>query len=262
VLTLLLATLQDAVRMAFLQSSRPRGALWRTLEAAADVQYVKRSGKDEATVLHFRAPTYGSVAPGLFDRQWLGDDVPKPDDTAFESLAAALWDVRQRRKDGNRFDPAFLLRIGRYQEMLGREIERIEMPDAAVPERGEIDPMAILAAKELSAGTPRSRRVRVVGRLGLMGRGQPALKLEVRPGVTLAILWEGEQPLESLGVFLNQEVILAGASVFRPSGTLLRIDADAIVGARAEDEPFRQVPEGVYVTESSSRPVDASQPTT
>jgi hypothetical protein len=51
--------------------------------------------------------------------------------------------------------------------------------------------------------------------------------------------------VETLTEFFNRDVVIEGAGVFRPSGSLLRIDADAIVPAREEDEFFRQVPEGI-----------------
>jgi hypothetical protein len=163
-------TLQDAVRMGFLHSSRARGRISDSLKAAADVHYLGHSGSEDATLLHFEVPSFGSVAAELFDQQTFWDDGPKPEDTAFELFGAALTDVRRRQKDSSRFDPALLRRIGGYRRMLNRGIERIGMPDTSLPERGEIDADAVQAASELGAATPHSRRVRVAGRLDLMGK--------------------------------------------------------------------------------------------
>ena len=255
-------TLQDAVRMGFLHSSRARGRISGSLKAAADVRYLGHSGSDDATLLHFEVASFGSVAAELFEQQWLWDDGPKPEDTAFELLGAALCDVRRRRKDSSRYDPALLRRIGSYRRMLNRGIERIGMPDTSLPERGEIDAEAVNAATELCATTPHSRRVRVTGRLDLMGKSQSVLKLHVQPGAILTALWEGKQPVETLTEFFNRDVVIEGAGVFRPSGSLLRIDADAIALARAEDEFFRQIPEGVverdYRTLVRLRPGESS----
>ena len=56
--------------------------------------------------------------------------------------------------------------------------------------------------------------------------------LRLKSVVIVATLWEGPLPLESLSKFYDQNVIMGGASIFRPSGTLLRVDADAIALAR------------------------------
>jgi hypothetical protein len=254
--------LQDAVRMGFLHSSRATGRISSSLKAAADVRYLGHSGADDTTLLHFEVASFGSVAAELFDQQWLWNDGPKPEDTAFELLAAALSDVRRRRKDSSRFDPALLRRIGSYRRMLNRGIERIAMPDTSLPERSEIDAEAVQAATELSATTPHSRRVRVTGRLDLMGKSQSVLKLHLRPAVVVTALWEGQQPVETLTEFFDRDVVIEGVGVFRPSGSLLRIDADAIAPARAEDEFFRELPEGLverdYRTLVRLRPGEAS----
>ena len=244
VLTHLHDTLQDAVRMGFLHSSRARGRISDTLRAAAEVRFCGHSGEGNATWLHFEVPSFESVAAELFSQQSFWEEGPKPEETAFELFGAALVDVRRRQKESSRFDAGLLRRIGSYRRMLKRGIVQIGMPDTALPQRGEIDADAVQAATELCAATPHSRRVRVTGRLDLMGKSQSVLKLHVRPGVILTALWEGKQPVETLTEFFDRDVVIEGAGIFRPSGSLLRIDADAIVPARVEDDFFRQVPVG------------------
>lgn len=245
-------TLQDAVRMGFLHSSRARGRIPECLRAAADVRYVGHSSANEgSTMLRFEVPSFGSVAGELFGQKLIWEDSPQPEQTAFELLGAALGDVRKRRKDSNRFDAGFLNRIGTYRRMLNRGVERIALPDTAVPDPGQIDSVALIAASELSAATPMSRRVRVAGRLDVMGASQAVLKLDIKSGVALTAVWEGILPIEELKDFFNRDVVIEGVGVFRPSGALLRVDADAIAFAGAQDEFFRQVPEPLVVPDYS-----------
>jgi hypothetical protein len=75
-----------------------------------------------------------------------------------------------------------------------------------------------------------------------MGKSQSVLKLHLPGNAIVTALWEGDQPVESLHGFFNREVVIEGAGVFRPSGSLLRIDADAIAPAGAQDDFFRTVP--------------------
>lgn len=236
-------TLQDAVRMGFLHSSRAPGRISNSLKAAAQVRFVGHSGRNGVTSLHFEAPTFESVAGELFDQKSFWDDGPQPNQTAFELLGAALCDVRNRKKDSNRFDPSFLRKIGSYRRLLKLGIDRIALPDTVMIDDGQIDSVAVIAASELSAATPPSRRVRVAGRLDLMGASQAVLKLEIKAGIAITALWQGNVAVESLKEFFNRDVVLEGNGVFRPSGSLLRIDADAIALAGVQDEFFRKVPE-------------------
>jgi hypothetical protein len=237
-------TLQDAVRMGFLHSSRATGRIPSSLRAAADVRFVGHSGSDgNATLLHFEVPAFGSVASDLFDQKLLWDDGPQPDQTAFELLGAALNDVRRKQKESNRFDPALLRKVSSYRRILRRGIERIAMPDVALPEHAQIDNITVAAASDLDAATPKSRRVRVTGRLDVMGKSQSLLKLNLPGAVVITALWEGKQPLQELKDFFDHDVLIEGAAVFRPSGSLLRIDADAIKIADATDEFFRKLPQ-------------------
>lgn len=116
------------------------------------------------------------------------------------------------------------------------------MPDTVLDRRGQIDASVVTAASELYAVTPTPRRVRVTGRLDVMGAGQGVLKLDVRPSEIVTALWDGEEPVETLREFFNRDVVVEGVGVFRPSGSLLRVDADAIVLASSQDEFFRRVP--------------------
>lgn len=66
--------------------------------------------------------------------------------------------------------------------------------------------------------------------------------MEVRHGELLTARWEGDTSIESLHDLLNQTVVIEGTGIFRPSGSLLRIDADAVARATPADEFFRRVP--------------------
>lgn len=246
-------TLQDAVRMGFLHSSRARGRIPACLRAAADVHYVGHSaGGEGGTLLRFEVPSFGSVTGELFGQKLLWEDGPQPEQTAFELLGAALSDVRKRRKESNRFDSGLLRRISSYRRMLKRGIESIRLPDTALAEPGQIDSVAVIAASELCAATPLSRRVRVTGRLDVMGASQAVLKLDIKSGAAVTAVWEGVLPIEELKDYFNRDVVIEGAGVFRPSGLLLRVDADAIALASAQDEFFRQVPEALALPDYSS----------
>ena len=254
VLTHLHDTLQDAVRMGFLHSSQARGRIPRGIKAAADVRYIGHSRVDDnATLLRFEVSPFGDVAADLFKQARLWDDMPTPDQTAFEVLGAALDDISTRREESNRFDPGLLRRIARYKVIFRRDLSRIVLPDIASPSPSQFDAAVIDAAHALSDATPLSRRVRVNGRLDLKGVSQGVIKIHVVGGGVVTALWEGKEPIDELRSLLNRDVICEGVGVFRPSGTLLRIDADAVAAAGAGDAGFAVVPRAARVGDVSRR---------
>ena len=229
--------------MGFLHSSRALGRVPASLKAAADVRFVGLEGVDDtATLLHFKVPRFGSAARELFQQQRLWDDGPREDETAFELFGAALNDVAARRENSDRFDPGMLHSISRYRRVLRLGVDRITLPDTQLADPSRMDAQIVRAAADLAAITPSARRVRVAGRLDLMGASQGVLKLEVRQGEFITAIWEGEATVDSLKDFFNRDVVVEGQGVFRPSGTLLRIDADAIVSASSRDDFFRLIP--------------------
>lgn len=250
VLTRLHDTLQDSVRMGFLHSSHPRGRIPRGIKAAADVRFIGHSQADDhATLLRFEVSPFGDVAADLFRQARLWDDMPTRDQTAFELLAAALDDISTRREDGNRFDPGLLLTIARYKVIFRRGLSRIVLTDIAAPRPALFDRGVIEAAHALSVTTPQSRRVRVSGRLDLMGVSQGVLKIHVPGGAVVTALWDRRKPIDEMIPLLNRDVVCEGIGVFRPSGTLLRIDADVVAAARAGDASFAIVPRAPRVAD-------------
>jgi len=229
--------------MGFLHSSRARGRIRAGLKNAADVRFVGHEGSGSGiTVLHFELPPFGIAAAEFFQQPMLWEDQPKPDDTAFELFGAALNDVAARRNDSSRYDSPFLERISRYRRMLKLGIDRVSLIDAALTKAARIDADVVNAASELAAATPAVQRARVAGRLDLMGASESVLKVEVRPGEVVTALWNSDEPIEHYRELFNTDVVLEGLAVFRPSGTLLRIDADLIAPASAQAEFFRHIP--------------------
>lgn len=251
VLTHLHKTLQDTVRMGFLHSSRARGRVPRSIKAAAEVRYLGHAqANDDATLLRFEVAPFGEVAADLFAQTKLWDDGPRPEQTAFELLGAALDDVDSQRAESSRFDPNLLRRISGYRQMFRpKALSRIVLIDTTLPRQTKLDASVVAAADALSNATPKPRRVRVSGRLDLMGASQGVLKLHVASGGLVTALWEGNESIDELTPLFNRDVVCEGIGVFRPSGSLLRIDAVSIALAEAQDHAFAHVPRAVPVSD-------------
>lgn len=220
------------------------GRIPGVIKAAADVRYLGHSADgDSATLLRFEVAPFGEVAADLFSQTQLWDDGPKAGQTAFELLAATLVDVGSRCGESSRFDPGMLLRIGSYRRLFGKDkLDSIILPDVSIHRSGHLDAAVTESAREMAQSTPQARRVRVTGRLDLMGASQGVLKLHVGTGNVITGIWEGEGSLDQFAPMFNKDVVCEGTGVFRPSGTLLRIDVDVLAPATAGDDFFRHAP--------------------
>lgn len=234
-------TLLDAVRMGFLHSSHARGRIPLCLKQAADVRFIGHTaGRDDSTILRFEVPEFGSVAEELFEQGQLWDSGPKPEQTAFDLLAGSLHDVRQMKKNSERFDHALLRRFANYRRLLRRGLTSIVLPDDHRAEES-IDAPLSEAAESLFLETPPARRVRMCGRLDSLTVSRHVLGLYLEDGTAVTAVWTNEGFVD-LANFLDKQIVIEGLAEFRPSGTLLRVDADAIRDASAGDSSFSTIP--------------------
>jgi hypothetical protein len=235
-------TLLDSVRMSFLHSSHARGRVPASLQAVSDARYVGHSGgADGSTLLRFEVPEFGDAASELFAQAQFWPGGPKPEQTAFELLAESLRDVRKLSKNSERFDHALLRRFAGYRRLLRGGLNSIALPDAEVAEVERIDEPLSAAAEGLSRETPPSRRVRLCGRLDLLGVSRQVMGLFIEDGTAVTAVWMPDGFVD-LAVFLNRQVTIEGLAEFRPSGALLRVDADAIREAAGGDLSFGKLP--------------------
>ncbi len=257
VLTNLHGTLLDTVRMGFLRSSRTPGRIPHGLKLATDVRYLGHTeGPKQATVLRFEVPRFVDAAPELFEQAHFWDIGPKPDETAFDLLSRALVDVRCMAKDSARFDHALLNRFARFRRVLGHGLDVIALNDANTP--SQIDAELSDAAESLYRQTPPPRRVRISGRLDMLGVSRRVLGLLLEGRTAVNAVWTGER-FTDLAKYLDHQVVIEGIAQFRPSGSLLRIDAESIDEASADDLFFSTLPLPEIQTDyqamvSSSRP--------
>ncbi|MFZ4595187.1 MAG: hypothetical protein ACOYOF_13100 [Verrucomicrobiaceae bacterium] len=246
-------TLRDAVRMGFLHSSRAGGRLSRALQAASEVRFAGCSSTcGDFTDVCFELPLFGEAAPELFAQGQLWDDGPRPESSAFDLLSDAVIDIGAGRSNSDHFDKPLLSRVGRYGVLFKKGLQRVALVDDGRRTVAHINAAVVESAHQLSRKTPASRRVRVTGKLDLMGASQGVMKLHLRPGEIVTALWTGQGDLEQFKHCFNADVVVEGTGVFRPSGTLLRVEADAVAAASSQDEFFRELPKSLETPDYES----------
>jgi len=238
------ATLRDAVRMSVLHSSRRVGRPMSELSHAWHIRSGgQTAGPDQATRLLFKAPTLKDAAPALFDQGLLWEDGPNPEDTAFDLMGAVLRDVARQKRDSQWYDVDLLNRIGRFSGVLQRGVNQIQLGGHQLEARSTpaINRLLTDAAKTLVTETPEPRRTRMTGMLDMIRVSDRVFELVLKDGQRARAVWVRHEVVE-LAKYLNSDVTIEGKAVFRPSGGLLRMEAEAIAKAGEKDRHFSVMP--------------------
>lgn len=237
---------KEAVRMAFRHSSRKPGRVPAWLSAAEDVKFVGVSPDAlGGTQLHFEAPKFGDVADEPYREPTLFDPPPSVSDTAFDLLGDIIKDISSGVEDSEKFDVGLLHRIELLSgTVLKRGISSIVLlgdrlsPDS--PPRINLE--LARQAKDLCRETPSPRKVRIAGKLDMIRDSDSVFNLILDTGERLRAVWTGGDT-EKLADFFKQQIVIGGTAIFRPSGAVLRVDADAIDVAGAKDGFFSTMPQ-------------------
>ena len=239
------------VTMAFRRRSFGPKPAW--LKAATDFRFVGHDGED-ATNLHFEAPLFGDAAPREYDQGEFWPTKPSPQDTGFEVFADMLLDLVAGNRDSDRFDRPLLRHLielrGAFR-LLFRSME-IGGERAPLGSGPALDAASIGTARAFYDSTPGSRRLKVYGKLDMVRASSQRFALLLPNGEEAqGILKEGDI-CEFQGL-LAKPIVVFGKAVYRPSGRLLRIDADKIEAGSSADEFFGKIPAGIYTRPSSPK---------
>jgi hypothetical protein len=233
--------LRQSIAMAVSGRSAVTGRPPKWLVAASDFRFYGIEG-DTDTILHFEAPTLGEAAEELYRQQEFWPTRPKPEATGFDIARDMLRDVSAGNENSDRFDLQILNRLVRFEGVLDKTFQALvlEEPTAArasvVLDRSMLD-----TVHRLKHETPKPRTVRVAGKLDMIRASTRSFALHLDDGQEVrGVLLEGE--MEELASLFGQRALVHGKAVYRPSGTVLRIDADEIRSGANEPGFWSQIP--------------------
>ncbi len=235
-----------SVRMAIEGTSSHTGAppLW--LRQATDVRIAGISGKrHENTILHLEAPILGEAAEELYQQQALWDTKPAPQDTAIHVLARVMKDVRTGDAGSPLYDLHLLKQISHIHALFEHQLIAMDLPQNNNPRMHaftRVDEEVAKKASDLSEHTPAPRPVRVAGQLDMIRHSTRTFELLLEERNPVRGILSDAEKMETLKSFLGQKIVIAGKAIYRPSGSLLRIDADSVAGGRNESKLFEKVP--------------------
>ncbi len=239
---------RQAVRMAFERRSHFSGHLPSWLLRASNLSFEGISGARE-TILHFQAPLLGEAASHLYQQieiEYPDDPFgrPLPEKTGLDLLTAVVADVAGMNANSARYDQSLLNRLHRLGRVLnasGTYQEMVFTGQREESHKARLNPETLAYAEQLKAETPSPEPVRLVGRLDMIRDSTQSFAIQLDDGQEVpGALLHGE--MASLRDLFRRRILVVGLAIFRPSGRLLRVDADAIRSAEGEASYWSRMP--------------------
>lgn len=251
---------RPCVRMAIEGASSAVGAPPAWLERASDIRILGFAERGAQTLLLVKAPALGDAVPEIFSQQRLWPGVASADDTVIQLIARAGNSVSHQEIASDMYDKPLLRRFTHWQSLFRCEVRQVRMPNSSKPNSDSLSlsDAVVQNAKLLSAQTPQPRQIRVVGKLDMVRHSTRSFGLLLDQGQEVrGVLQEGDPEL--LKKYFGREITIFGKAVYRPSGSLLRIDAQEIADTTEGREAFSSIPEALSKTNRVERKPQSSR---
>jgi len=241
--SVLLDATRGALRLRVEGRSTARGSLPAWLGAAADFEIVGIEAG--STLVVIEAPALMEVAPALFAHQALFEPIDSGE-SAFGVMEQTLRAAVDGRSDSDLFDQQLLSVFKRFDRVLAAGFSSLELTNGLTGgDCVKVDRRSVAAVDSLIRSTPEPQRTRVAGTLDTIRHSDRMFTLIVDDGKAVKGIAEGFAS-EQLAGFFGQSVVVAGTAIFRPSGALLRIEADAIEPGGSNDVVWARVPAPLF----------------
>lgn len=219
---------QQAVRLRVEGRSTAQGKppTWLARAAAFGVVDLREG----STVLVVEAPSLVEAVPERF-RQ--GDLFPfvEPARSCLDLLEESLRDAVEGKSESDAYDDGLIKTLEEFARVLRHEVEAVELMDGW-PLR--VNLWTIEACRRLRTSIPPDQQVRVAGKLDVLRHSDRMFTLILESGIQVrGVVASDGIDLAALGALWGRSAVVSGVAKFRPSGSLLRIDAEGI--ERADD---------------------------
>jgi hypothetical protein len=227
-----------SVRMAVEGSSVARGTRPNWLDSASDIRFIDYSSEGEDTLLHVEAPRLGEAAHEIYEQGELWDTKPAAEATAIDVFGQVISEVAAANPESVWFDRALLVQLKHLGKLFSEHLLSLRLPRDSVT----VDKRVVQNAAQLSDRTPAPRQVRVVGVLDMIRHSTRSFALKMPDGAEVHGVVENLEQVDSLRHLFGKPALVLGKAVYRPSGTLLRIDAQAVESGEGQPALWSKVP--------------------
>ncbi len=193
---------------------------------------------DGSTVLMLEAPTLIEAAPERFAQKDLFQDV----DVEIPSLALmeqGLQDALAGNSESDAYDDDLIEVFEDFSRLLGSGIRSIRIQGDRVLDVTQ-DGMGRIG--QLRRQTPPPRRIRVAGKIDAIRHSDRMFTLILESETTIRGIAE-TIPANHLAELFGKSAIVSGRAVFRPSGSLLRIEAEHVDLAEGDVSIWSSIPQ-------------------
>jgi hypothetical protein len=219
-----------------------RAPAW--LGMASDVRLTDYTREGDDTLLHLCLPTLGSAAPELYDQAELWPTMPAADFTAVDVLSEVVAEVDRGDPDGIRYDRHLLRKLSSIRRVFSPHLRSVALPRGS-RDSGRVhlltEDTAVVAGR-LADSTPPPQEVRVAGQLDMIRRSTRSFALQMDGGQEVHGVLENADGVDQMREFFGKRVLVLGKAVYRPSGSLLRLDAHAIQDGVGQPSIFSAIP--------------------
>lgn len=229
---------QQAVRLRVEGRSTAQGRLPAWLEQAATFDVV--DVREGSTELVIEAAPLIEAAPDRFRQTELFTQI-RVEDSCVDVFIESLNDAVTEQVDSDRFDDGLIGTFEQLGRVLRHEVESIEILNER-PLR--IEKESIEKFRRLRRAFPPDQRVVVAGKIDLLRHSDRVFTVVLEAGGVLRGVVTGDEvDLDELGRLWGQNAVVSGVAKFRPSGTVLRIEAEHVRPAGPADTAvWSQVP--------------------
>jgi hypothetical protein len=184
--------------------------------------------------LELRMRTLAEALPGRFAQEDLFPPVD-PAESALTLMRRSLGDALAGEADSDAFDPPLLRSFEEFREVFRHGVDAVEIRNGRADAPSlTVTPLGMKVVQRLQRQTPRPRRVRIAGKVDAIRHSDRAFTLVLQSGEQVrGVLAEGEP--EVLAPFFGRLAVVSGMAQFRPSGSLLRVDADQVEAGSEPD---------------------------
>jgi len=162
-----------------------------------------------------------------------------PGKSSLDLLEDSLQDALEGRADSDLYDPPLMATLEGFGRLFRYGVEDIEVINGRTL---LLDRSGIDAIRSLCSRTPADRRVMVAGKLETIRRRDRAFTLVLQSGEALrGLATEPIDPSELANLF-GKPALVTGIAKFRPSGAVLRVEAERIQPAVGDTSVWSHPP--------------------
>jgi hypothetical protein len=250
----LVDAVQQSVRLRTEGRSRAPGSLpvWLTKAAAFDVEF-RRGSRSGISQLVLVANPLGDAAPDRFSQLEMFDPI-NPECTCIDVFVEAFDDALNNKPDSDRYDDGLIDTLTTFGKVLDHRVEDFELLNGH-PRR--IERESVDALKELRRSIPADQRIRVAGKLDLLKHSNRIFEVELSAGTVRGVIVR-DLDFDKIRGLLGQQVVVSGVAKFRPSGRVLRVEADQLLPASGDTSIWAEMPRPLFA-ELDVRPLRQPQ---